>query len=71
MASETANRQDSAPRESRNVPWNCKLTRTEITALTLVAAHRGVTVQDLLRERFLEAVVTEYHELRAKLAEAS
>lgn len=51
--------------------WGIKLTRTEMTALTLVAATRETTAPDLLRSRGLDDIVREYRELVEKIAQAS
>jgi hypothetical protein len=83
MAPRTQNRQESPPaggepvteatppREGRVIPWNCKVTRTELSALMLVAAARDVSQGDLIRSRGLNDIVREYQELVAKVARAS
>jgi len=73
MPRERRNRQSLAARDRRNQPFTLKLTRQENAALVLVGAVRGMTPQDLIRERSINAVVREYDRLEraAKVAAAS
>ena len=60
---------DDAPQgEPRDRRVVAQVTATEKRAIRVVAAHRGVTEADLLRDATLDDVVEEYERIEAALA---
>ena len=63
-----ANKTQDERRDKRGI---AQVTATEKRALRVVAAHRGVTESDLMRDATLDDVVEEYERIEAALLGAA